>query len=181
MCVVILFWKSTYEQLCNSCRVHVISFFDANLPSTKVTPCCVRSGNVSPPPYLVWYFSYFFSRFLDSSFYPCSPLCSSWSALKIAYFVFAFEHVFYPTRTHGRHHCQSTYCYSSCAVRNISAAHLPPFWYTHSYTHLISYTQIKSAIIYLLIHCWKFPLQNVFSHRMHSVAYSANHKKRKII
>lgn len=87
----------------------------------------MRSGNVSPPPYLVWYFSYFFRGFSILLSIPCSSLCSSWSALKIAYFVFAFEHVFYPTRTHGRRHCQSTLCYSSCAVRNISAVHFPPF------------------------------------------------------
>lgn len=110
----------------------------------------------------IWFgiFRIFFRGFSILLSIPCSSLCSSWSALKIAYFVFAFVHVFYPTRTHGRRHCQSTYCYSCCAVRNTSAAHVPPFWYTHSYTHLISYTQIKSANTYSSIagifHCKTF-------------------------
>lgn len=76
----------------------------------------------------IWFgiFRIFFRGFSILLSIPCSSLCSSWSALKIAYFVFAFVHVFYPTRTHGRRHCQSTYCYSCCAVRNTSAAHVPP-------------------------------------------------------
>lgn len=156
--------------MCNSSRLRNF-VFRRKFSIYNTLPHAVRSGNVSPP-FLAWYISNF--RGLSQYFFPPRyTLCSSWPALKIAYLVFASEHVFYPTRTDDKCRCQSPHCYSSCAVRkkHIAAA-TPLSVYTLYRTYLNSYTHIISANVHI---CWKFPLQNVFSHSMpHTVAYSAH-------
>lgn len=109
----------------------------------------------------------------NTSFHPVIHCVAAGLLLKIAYLVFASEHVFYPTRTDDKCRCQLPHCYSSCAVRNKHiAAATPLSVYTLYRTYLNSYTHIISANVHI---CWKFPLQNVFSHSMtHTVAYSAH-------